>query len=80
MALRTVAGFGIGGTQTTLNRSGVDRASSSNRVSGDRNVACWELGVGGETTALSRLAVRSGLQATSLAVATLPLLDLAGRR
>jgi MFS family permease len=76
-----LAGLGIGGTHTTLLAWVVDRSAPERRA---RSVAgfaaCWELGVGGGTVIMGRLAEAAGFETMFLVVAALPLLGLGGLR
>lgn len=75
------AGLGIGGTHTTLISSVVDRSPRERRASSVAGfAACWELGVGGGTILMGRLAEAVGFQVMFLIVALLPLLGLGGLR
>ena len=59
----------------------VDRAPGRNRASSVAGfAACWELGVGGGTIIMGRLADALGFQVMFLVAAALPLLGLAGLR
>jgi MFS family permease len=74
-------GLGIGGAHTTLLSSVVDRSPRERRASSVAGfAACWELGVGGGTIAMGRLADAAGFQIMFLVVALLPLLGLVGLR
>jgi MFS family permease len=76
-----LAGLGIGGSHTTLISLVVDRAPGRNRASSVAGfAACWELGVGGGTIIMGRLAAALGFQVMFLVAAALPLLGLAGLR
>lgn len=76
-----LAGLGIGGTHTTLISAVVDRSPANRRASSVAGfAACWELGVGGGTVLMGRLAEQAGFEAMFLSVAALPLLGLAGLR
>jgi MFS family permease len=74
-----LSGLGIGGTHTTLLAWVVDHSAPERRA---RSVAgfaaCWELGVGGGTVVMGRLAETAGFEAMFLVIAALPLLGLAG--
>ncbi len=76
-----LAGLGIGGTHTTLLAWVVDHSAPERHA---RSVAgfaaCWELGVGGGTVVMGRLAETAGFEAMFLLVAALPLLGLGGLR
>jgi MFS family permease len=75
------AGVGIGGTHTTLISSVVDRSRPESRASSVASfAACWELGVGGGTIIMGRVADALGFQVMFLLVASLPLLGLSGLR
>ncbi len=75
------AGVGIGGMHTTLISAVVDRSSPENRASSVAGfAACWELGVGGGTIVMGRVADALSFQVMFLAVAALPLLGLGGLR
>jgi predicted MFS family arabinose efflux permease len=76
-----LAGLGIGGTHTTLMSWVVDRAPEDRRASAVAGfAACWELGVGGGTVLMGRLAEAGGFEAMFLVVAALPVLGLAALR
>jgi MFS family permease len=76
-----LAGLGIGGTHTTLISSVVDRSRAERRASSVAGfAACWELGVGGGTILMGRLAESAGFETMFLVVAALPLLGLGGLR
>ena len=76
-----LAGLGIGGTHTTLISSVVDRAPADRRASAVAGfAACWELGVGGGTVLMGRLADARGFETMFLVVAVLPILGLAALR
>ena len=76
-----LAGLGIGGTHTTLISSVVDRAPADRRASSVAAfAACWELGVGGGTVVMGRLADAQGFETMFLVVAALPILGLAALR
>jgi MFS family permease len=76
-----LAGVGIGGTHTTLISSVVDRSRAERRASSVAGfAACWELGVGGGTILMGRLAENAGFETMFLVVAALPLLGLGGLR
>jgi MFS family permease len=76
-----LSGLGIGGTHTTLLAWVVDRSLPERRA---RDVAgfaaCWELGVGGGTVVMGRLAEAAGFEPMFFAVAALPLIGLGGLR
>ena len=72
-----LSGLGIGGTHTTLLAWVVDRTAPERRARGVAGfAACWELGVGGGTVVMGRLAEAAGFEAMFFAVAALPLLGL----
>jgi len=76
-----LAGVGIGGTHTTLLARVVDRSALESRASSVAGfTACWELGVGGGTILMGRLAEAAGFSVMFLAVASLPLLGLGSLR
>lgn len=72
-----LAGLGIGGTHTTLLGRVVDRSAPESRASSVAGfITCWELGVGGGTILMGRLAEAAGFRMMFLTVAALPLLGL----
>jgi MFS family permease len=74
-----LAGLGIGGTHTTLQARVVDRALPERRARAVAGfAACWELGVGGGTILMGRLAEILGFEGMFLVVAGLPLVGLGG--
>jgi MFS family permease len=76
-----LAGLGIGGTHTTLISAVVDRSAAERRARSVAGFAAfWELGVGGGTVLMGRLAESAGFEVMFLTVAALPLLGLGGLR
>jgi MFS family permease len=76
-----LSGVGIGGAHTTLLAWVVDRSASGRRARSVAGFAAgWELGVGGGTVIMGRVAEAAGFTTMFLAVAVLPLLGLAGLR
>jgi MFS family permease len=74
-----LSGLGIGGAHTTLLAWVVDRSVSGRRARGVAGfAACWELGVGGGTILMGRLAEFAGFGVMFWMVATLPLIGLVG--
>jgi predicted MFS family arabinose efflux permease len=79
LAAAVLAGAGIGSTHTTLLARVVDGAPVDRRGSAVAVfTSCWELGVGGGTILMGRLAEAAGFQGMYLVVAALPLIGLAG--
>ena len=79
LSAAVLAGLGIGGAHTTLITAVVDRSSIERRASSVAGfAACWELGVGGGTILMGRLAEAAGFETMFLVVAALPLLGLGG--
>ncbi len=81
LAAALLAGMGVGGTHTVLISSVVDRAPWERRATSVAAfAACWELGVGGGTLLMGRLADAVGFQATFFVIAALPFVALSGLR
>lgn len=75
------AGLGIGSTHTTLMARLVDRSARENRASSVAGfITCWELGVGGGSILMGRLADAAGFYAMFVVAASLPLLGLGSLR
>lgn len=71
------AGLGIGSTHTTLMTRVVDRSAHESRASSIAGfIMCWELGVGGGSILMGRLAEAAGFYVMFLVAASLPLLGL----
>jgi predicted MFS family arabinose efflux permease len=76
-----LAGAGIGSTHTTLVTRVVERSPAENRGSAVALfISCWELGVGGGTILMGRLAEAVGFTRMYLVVAVLCLSGLGGLR
>jgi MFS family permease len=72
-----LAGLGIGSTHTTLMARVVDRSARENRASSVAGfITCWELGVGGGSILMGRLAETAGFYVMFMVAASLPLLGL----
>lgn len=77
----TLAGAGIGGTQTTLLARVVDNSAPTARGSAVAIfTSCWELGVGGGTIVMGRLAEAVGFTGMYLVAAAVCLSGLGGLR
>jgi predicted MFS family arabinose efflux permease len=71
------AGLGIGATHTTLMARVVDRSARETRATSVAGfITCWELGVGGGSILLGRLAEAAGFYTMFVVAASLPLLGL----
>ena len=71
------AGLGIGSAHTTLMARVVDRSARENRASSVAGfIMWWELGVGGGSILMGRLAEAAGFYAMFVVAASLPLLGL----
>ena len=76
-----LAGAGIGGTHTTLLARVVERCPAEHRGSAVALfISCWELGVGGGTILMGRLAEAVGFRGMYLVAAALCLCGLGGLR
>lgn len=75
------AGLGIGSTHTTLMARVVDSSARENRASSVAGfITCWELGVGGGSILMGRLADAAGFYVMFVVAASLPLLGLGSLR
>jgi predicted MFS family arabinose efflux permease len=73
------AGLGIGSTHTTLMARVADRSAHESRGSSVAGfIVCWELGVGGGSILMGRLAESAGFYVMFVVAASLPLLGLGG--